>query len=88
MYWLCMYMILHDKGEFLRLDCVLNCLHYTPMCWHIIYLFADCVCVDFGRVGLGVRWLDGVRRWVVVLGPHHPGSSLRSRNLSLSLLRQ
>lgn len=88
MYWLCMYMILHDKGEFLRLNCLLNCLHYTPMCWHIIYLFADCVCVDFGRVGLGVWWLDEVRRWAVVLGPHHPGSSLCSRNLSLSLLRQ
>lgn len=29
-----------------------------------------------------------VRRWVVVLGPHLPGSSLCSRNLSFSLLRQ
>lgn len=51
-------------------------------------VFAHCVCVYLCRVG---RWGPRgrrVRRWVAVLGPHLPGSSLCSRNLSFSLLRQ
>ena len=59
------------------------------MLTHYVCVCLLCVCVYLCRVGRGVRggWtadeLGGL-----VFGPHLPGSSLCSRNLSSSLLRQ
>lgn len=52
-----------------------------------MYVYTNCVCLPFQMVR-GFQALGRVRRWVVVLGPHLPGSALCSRNLSFSLLRQ
>lgn len=70
----------------------LDHVYLILICRHIMYVYANCVCLPFQMVrGFGA--LGRVRRWVggwvvVVLGPHLPGSALCSRNLSFSLLRQ
>lgn len=40
-HWLCLCMSLHNKGDFLRLDCALQCLPNT----HTLYVFVGVLCM-------------------------------------------
>lgn len=67
---------------------ILTCVCVDALC---VRLLIVCVCLPLQGGAWGPRGVDGRGGgWVggLVFGPHLPGSSLCSRNLSSSLLRQ
>lgn len=80
MYWLCLYMILHNEGEFLRLDCV---LHLLALYSHVLAYYV-CVCL----LCVCLLWHGGARGPMARQGEEMGGGARTSSPRKLSVLQK